>query len=243
MKKHFIGIMIGLVFIAGITLGASAATPIRIFVDNLNITTAVSSQITDGRVVAPVRAVAQALGAEVSWDNTNKKVLIDTQENIWDDPFNPWQDLEAYQAVSVVNEYLSLLQGAVWGGDLSDYPFLFSQKVREAAEPWNVIWQPSMSGAVGSSVCRLNFRVLDGRVAGKDADGNPVFDIAARVQNYDPRGGEPAFTDWIKVYRVIPEVSTDQFGGQTLHMVIDSERTLQTTKIKTDAMPDFWHSF
>ena len=243
LKKWLLGLIAVIVFIVGLTVGSFAAGPIQIFIDGINIKTDVEPQIYQERTLVPIRAVSETLGAKVSWDSSNKSVLINTSANIWDAPFDPWHDLSAYQAVYVVNEYLALLQGAVWGGDLSRYPFLFSQRVREAPEPWAEVWQPSMSGMPGTSVCRLNFRVLDGRVAGKDEKGNPVYEIAARVQSYDPRAGEPAFTDWVKVYRVITEVSTNENGSQSMHMVIDGERTIKTIKMKSTEMPDFWHSF
>lgn len=243
MKKRLIGLITGCVFMAGITVGALAAGPIRIFLDGKEIKSDVSPRIIQGRTMVPLRTVSEAAGAEVEWDSQNQRVLIDTANSIWDEPFDPWKDLDAYQAVYVVNEYLALLQGAVWGGDLYGYPFLFSKKVREAVEPWTVVWQPSMSGLVGSSVCRLNFRVIDGRTAGKDSSGRPVYEVAARVQSYDPRAGEPVFTDWIKVYRVITEEYINENGGKAIHMVIDGETTLKEVKMQSDEMPHFWQGF
>lgn len=243
MKKRIIVLITGCIFIAGISLGAFAAGTIQIFVDGRKIKSDVSPRIIQGRTMIPLRTAAEALGAEVKWDNINQKVQIDTGTNIWDEPFDPWQDLSAYQAVYVVNEYLALLQGAVWGGDLHGYPFLFSKRVREAVEPWTLVWQPAMSGRVGSSVCRLNFRVLDGRVAGKDENGIPTYEIAARVQYYHPGLGESAFTDWIKAYKVIIEEYNDENGGRSLRMLIDGERTLKEIKMPSKDLPDFWNSF
>lgn len=243
MRKRFIGLITGCVLIAGITIGAFAAGSIQIFVDGRQIKTDVSPRIIQGRTMVPLRTVSEAIGAKVDWDSARQRVVVDTGANIWDDPFDPWQDLSAYQAVYVVNQYLALLQGAVWGSDLYGYPFLFSQRVREAPEPWMVVWQPAMGGMTGSSGCRLNFRVLDGRIADKDESGRLVYEIAARVQSYDPRAGEPVFTDWIKAYRVITEEYTNENGGRSIHMVIDGERTLKEVKMQSEEMPDFWHSF
>jgi len=239
LKKLLIGAIAVIIFTIGLTAGSFAAGPIKIFIDGVNIKTDVSPQIYQSRTLIPIRVVAENLGAEVHWDSANQSVLIDTSSNIWFEEFNPWQNLSDYRAVYVVNEYLALLQGAVWGGDLSNFPFLFSQRVRESAEPWNEVWQPSMSGMTGSSVCRLKFKVLDGRATAEVVSGNPVYQIAAQVQSYDPRAGEPAYTDWIKIYRVISEVSTDENGNQSQHMVIDGESTLKTVKMDSSQMPDF----
>lgn len=242
MKKRFIALITGCLFIAGLTIGAFAVGSIQIVVNGEKIKTDVSPQIIKGRTMVPLRTIAETLGAGVKWDQTNQKVEINTLSRVWQEPFDPWKDLEAYQAVYVVNEYLALLQGAVWGGDLYDYPFLFSKRVREAAEPWTLVWQPASSGMVGSSLCRLNFQVLDGHIAGKDENGRPVFEIAARVQSYDPRGGEPVFTEWIKAYKLITEEYIHEDGNKSLHTVIDGERIIKEVQMKTNEMPDFLDS-
>jgi hypothetical protein len=197
--------------------------------------------VTGSRVLVPLGFIGEALGAEVEWDSIDQQMRIGTAINIWDEAFDPWKDLNAYQAVYVVNEYLALLQGAVWGGALYEYyPILFSKRVQEAPEPWSLVWQPSMPGMVGTSVCRLKFRVLDGHIAGKDDKGNIIYEIAASVQSYDPRAGEPVFTDWIKAYRVINEEYIRKDGGKAVHWVIDGERTIREVKMRSEDMPDFW---
>jgi len=194
-----------------------------------------------GRILLPVRFIGEALCADVRWDSIKRQVLIYTSDSLWTDNIDPWNDLEAYQAAYVVNQYLALLQGAVWGGALYEYhPMLFSQRVREAPEPWALVWQPSMAGMVGTSVCRLNFCLLSGHIIGEDEHGKHIYEMAARVWSYDPRAGEPAFTDWIKAYRVICEDYMMDGGGIASHWVIDGERIIRETRIHSDEMPDFW---
>ncbi|ATW26904.1 copper amine oxidase N-terminal domain-containing protein [Candidatus Formimonas warabiya] len=241
MNKRFAALVVLGVFLGGITVGVLAASPIRIMVNGVEVKSDVNPQIIKGRTMVPLRTVAEALGNEVKWDGKTQEVKIDSGDNVWEEPFDPWKNLDDYRAVSVVSQYLSLLQGAVWGGDLDSYPFLFSKAVREAAEPWNRVWQPSMSGRVGSSVCRLSFQVLDGHVAGKDAQGYPVYEVAARLNYYDPGAGEPVLKEWVKVYTVISEVSPDQNGINGNHMVIDGEKTMKEVPHKSNQMPSFWN--
>ena len=50
----------------------SAATPVRLFVDLKLIDTDTPPTIVDGRTLVPLRAIFEALGAEVEWDNDTR---------------------------------------------------------------------------------------------------------------------------------------------------------------------------
>ncbi len=51
---------------------------LRVVVDGREVVGDVPPQIIDGRTLVPVRFVAQALGAEVQWDGTERRVIITT---------------------------------------------------------------------------------------------------------------------------------------------------------------------
>ncbi|HEX6989905.1 MAG TPA: stalk domain-containing protein, partial [Bacillota bacterium] len=53
-----------------------AAAPVRIEIDGRPLATAVPPIIAAGRVLAPFRALAEALGADVAWDETAHRVTI-----------------------------------------------------------------------------------------------------------------------------------------------------------------------
>lgn len=74
MKKIIVGLIFCGVFL--ITTIAYAVQPLKLFVDGKFIQPEVSAQLINGRVFVPVRAVAESLGAKVSWDPKEQAVYI-----------------------------------------------------------------------------------------------------------------------------------------------------------------------
>lgn len=58
------------------SLTSAAPRLIRILINDIPLTTEVPPRIENGRVLVPVRAVTEALGATVDWDESNRTVLI-----------------------------------------------------------------------------------------------------------------------------------------------------------------------
>lgn len=96
--------MLGLVlgFILGATGTAPAAVALRVLVDGTPIHSDFPFELVPGSVVGPVRAVAAALGARVSWDGANQSVRLNT--GIWDDPIDGFNS-KAHEAVALVARY------------------------------------------------------------------------------------------------------------------------------------------
>lgn len=83
MKKHFnLGLIFGLLI--GLFLGsaaiAMATTPVKLIVNGEDITykSDVPPQIINGRTLVPARALAEALGATVSWDSATNTVIVNS---------------------------------------------------------------------------------------------------------------------------------------------------------------------
>lgn len=78
MKKFSIGVIIGL--LVGLMLGtatfAIANQPIKLIIDNREIACDVPPQIINDRVMVSARDVAEALGAVVTWNESNQSVFI-----------------------------------------------------------------------------------------------------------------------------------------------------------------------
>lgn len=68
---------------------AAAENPIRLIVNGKTIQTDVPPQMMEGRVMIPIRWVAEALGAEVKWDEENRAVMVDTktQSGHYENPY------------------------------------------------------------------------------------------------------------------------------------------------------------
>lgn len=77
-RKPIIIIMALLALLTAYQVGAYAGNPIKIVVDGKELTPDVPAQIIDGRTMVPIRFVAEALGAEVSWDAATNSVIITT---------------------------------------------------------------------------------------------------------------------------------------------------------------------
>lgn len=79
MRKYLIGLLIGLILLMA-TPFAFAADTIRLVVNGRDIYSDVPPQIVDGRTMIPVRALAESLGAQVSWDESTSSVIVTKPE-------------------------------------------------------------------------------------------------------------------------------------------------------------------
>jgi len=80
VKKKWL-IVIGVIL--AVTIFATVAfadNPIKLFVNGQEIKSDVPPQIINGRTMVPVRWVAEALGAEVEWNEESRNVLINTPQ-------------------------------------------------------------------------------------------------------------------------------------------------------------------
>lgn len=57
----------------------NADMPIQIVINKHTLTPEVTPQIVNGRVLVPLRFIAEALNAEVTWDETTRTVAINTK--------------------------------------------------------------------------------------------------------------------------------------------------------------------
>lgn len=80
MKRWSVAIVV-LVLLAALTAQVWAASPIRLLVNGTAVDTDVSPQVNNGRVLVPIRWVAQSLGANVDWDEKTRSVKIDAPQS------------------------------------------------------------------------------------------------------------------------------------------------------------------
>ncbi|KUG03757.1 hypothetical protein ASZ90_018850 [hydrocarbon metagenome] len=74
MKSLVVVIVLALTCVFG--AAALASSPVKLLVNGQEIVSDVPPQIIEGRTMVPVRWIAEALGAEVQWDEKNKAVNI-----------------------------------------------------------------------------------------------------------------------------------------------------------------------
>lgn len=78
-RRWLVGMVVGLIFIFPSV--AFASEQLRVIVNGKEVQFDVQPQIVDGRIMVPLRFVAQALGAEVNWDAERNTVEIKSQGN------------------------------------------------------------------------------------------------------------------------------------------------------------------
>jgi len=68
LKKKYPVIIFTFVFLAALACVAFADETVKIFVNGKEIKNDVEPQLVNGRVMVPLRWVAEAMGAKVNWD-------------------------------------------------------------------------------------------------------------------------------------------------------------------------------
>jgi hypothetical protein len=81
MKKRWIVLFMVTMLSACFTV-AYASNPIKITVDGKELTPDVPAQIVEGRTMVPIKFVAEALGATVSWDADTSTVVITSNKPV-----------------------------------------------------------------------------------------------------------------------------------------------------------------
>lgn len=73
-RRYLIGILV--ICMLSVASFALAAQPISLIVNGQTVQCDVPPEIINGRTMVPIRAVAEALGCQVSWDATQNAVVI-----------------------------------------------------------------------------------------------------------------------------------------------------------------------
>ncbi len=85
MKKN-IKIMLVLTLTTGILIGTAATVvakqPIRLLVNGSKVDSAVTPSLVNGRVMVPIRTVAEALDKNVQWNAKKSEVIIEDREDL-----------------------------------------------------------------------------------------------------------------------------------------------------------------
>jgi hypothetical protein len=82
VRKFLAGLLVGL-FLSTVVVAASpamAAQVIKLVVNGKEVKSDVPVQMIDGRVMAPARALSEALGAKVEWDQATGTVRVTSKD-------------------------------------------------------------------------------------------------------------------------------------------------------------------
>jgi hypothetical protein len=78
-KKIFLSLLVAFVLLLTCA-GSSASNNIGLYVNGTQLSPDVPPQIINGRTMVPIRFVAEALGTQVTWNETTNSVLIDNKK-------------------------------------------------------------------------------------------------------------------------------------------------------------------
>lgn len=90
MRKFLAGLIVGII-VASVSVGI-AASEIRLIVNGKEVQSDVPAQIINGRTMIPARALAEALGATVKWDDETRSVVVEGKDYI-PPSTDEWQSL------------------------------------------------------------------------------------------------------------------------------------------------------
>ncbi|MGE5585802.1 MAG: stalk domain-containing protein [Bacillota bacterium] len=76
--RTFRVLFLGFLVLLSLSTLVFAASPVRVIVNGVDLGPAAQGQVIDGQVMVPLRAVAEALGADVKWDPVASCVYVTT---------------------------------------------------------------------------------------------------------------------------------------------------------------------
>ena len=80
MKKKWLAVIGVVILVSIFATAALASNPIKLIVNGREIKPDVAPQIINGRTMIPIRWVAEALGADVKWDEHANAVRINSSQ-------------------------------------------------------------------------------------------------------------------------------------------------------------------
>lgn len=124
-----------------------AEAPVKLIVDGKELQPDVPPQIIEERTMVPLRWVAEALGADVEWDESTRTIFINKKSDAYENPLRypklseeittPKELLEAYFATLSVANHLTPEQMGAAGGSLG----LGNEPYATAYDFWSAEWR------------------------------------------------------------------------------------------------------
>jgi len=80
--RRFLGIMLALIILISALPVTAAETEIRVFLNGEELSFDVPPQLINGRTMAPMRAIFEALGSEIEWDDETQSITVINGDSI-----------------------------------------------------------------------------------------------------------------------------------------------------------------
>lgn len=105
MKRKLFTVFLAGVLIIGLGTAAFAASQIKVVLNGQGLAFDAEPTITNGRVMVPIRNIAEAFGAEVKWDGDTKTVYIESKDGTNSQITYLEQALAPKSPISAVNSW------------------------------------------------------------------------------------------------------------------------------------------
>ncbi|HHY38992.1 MAG TPA: copper amine oxidase N-terminal domain-containing protein [Clostridia bacterium] len=247
MKKWSIFLVMASVLLFVAVGIASAGDPVRIYVNDKELDLDVPARIIGGRTVAPIRWVAEALGADVRWDERSRTVYITCAE-VPDALLRRLRTLEPEDPKRVEGDWISeMVDRFVGENGLSSVKEIKARglkvpfEVTSGDEDWvrpaySRHWHSTFMGGKFSDVTRLlayarrNVFVYSGGLS----EGSGLYYCLGFDEDWDKPVGssfspKEAFELWLVSCRVL---EVRRLGSEWLVVVEPALKGYQTVRVK-----------
>lgn len=245
-KKWWIAAFVGLFFVLAALGIASAGDPVRIYVNGEEVKLDVPAEIVRDRAVAPVRWVAEAMGADVRWDADSRAVRI-TVAPVTDGLLRRLRALEPDEPTRVEADWIEeMVQRFVGENILASVEDLRSSgrkvpfEVTSQDDDWtrpaySRCWHSTFMGGKFSNVMRLAAyaRRKAFVYSGGLSEGSWLYYMLGFDDDWEKPVGsafssEEAFEIWLVSYRALEVV---RLGSEWLVVVKPALAGYQTIKV------------
>lgn len=190
-KSFVCGTIVGGVIFSSISYASPAV--VKLFVDGKEIHSEVPPQIIDGSTLIPARALSEALGAKVEWDDVNRTVIVQSEAYLH--PEKPtaislqevtWLLVRAqahyWHTVSGGTLPEGKLTTFIPAGQTNDYRWLGSDidTKEKILAYWEEAYIPEQAeGYLKQQLEAKSLIEIDGKLAQPDADGGSLRNWAS----------------------------------------------------------------
>ena len=140
MKKIIVCLtVLGLLLVAGV---AFAFSPIKLMINGVEVKSDVAPTFQNGRVMVPIRIIAESLGYLVRYDDTNNTVYITTPQK----EFKAYHDIEDFRL-----DYKLIIQCLEEAGHNLDNAFMDRTKSAETYLTRSSYWSQTALGYINNA--------------------------------------------------------------------------------------------
>lgn len=185
MKSFVSGIIVGSVLFSGVSFAAPSV--VKLIVNGKELHPEVPAQIIDGSTLVPARALAEALGASVTWDAKNQAVIVEKAPSL-----TAFGEAEVRQLTSAAKEHY-------WTISIGGKGEHSNEEVTVPGKDYNYRWMGSDLDTKAKLIAYLEEVYTPEQAAAfwtKESQDGSLVDIGGKLAQPNADGGN--LLDWSK---------------------------------------------